>query len=101
MDTAIHESLCRRCGTCCRNKVLAGSPPRVFILATACQYLNPDDHTCLVYRDRHTVRPDCLDVFAALKQGLLPGDCPYVAAYAPPDYVPPIDAVAAAHETFE
>ena len=73
------ESICKKCGKCCYEKVDLG---RGVIRYTdePCQYLDPDTNLCTVYEHRHEVEPDCISLTLELVRTLswLPEDCAYV-----------------------
>ena len=71
------ESLCRRCGACCYQKLLIGST--VVYTDIPCAYLDVRTRLCTVYERRHEVNPECLSVEMGLLRGVFPADCPYVA----------------------
>ena len=81
-----HEAMCRRCGSCCYEKVIIDD--RVFQTRKPCEYLDEDTMTCTVYDRRFRVNPRCLDVPKAIACHVFPADCPYVADL--DDYVPPV-----------
>lgn len=73
------ESICRRCGECCRIKVeLPGG--RVVLTGEYCKHLDVATKRCRVYAMRHLLlaRDKCLSVPDAVRLRMLPGDCPYV-----------------------
>ena len=74
MVEALTESLCARCGRCCRNKLVASG--RVHWLDSSCKFLDPDTKLCTVYAERHARNPRCLDAVSAAACGALPPDCP-------------------------
>ena len=82
-----HEAICRKCGKCCRRKVLVGG--RVIYMEDYCRYLDTATMLCRVYERRFKVNPACKTVSAAIRMGILPAGCPYVKDI--PDYVPPIE----------
>ena len=81
------EPTCRRCGRCCAVKVVVED--RVIYTGEACRFYDPETKLCTVYARRHEANPDCLSLDEAIRQGVLPADCPFVAER--PDYKPPID----------
>jgi uncharacterized cysteine cluster protein YcgN (CxxCxxCC family) len=82
-----HETLCRKCGKCCREKYIVEGI--VFYGKEYCRFLDSSTMLCRVYRKRATANPDCLPVSAGIKRGILPGGCPYVADI--PDYIAPVE----------
>ena len=81
-----HEALCRHCGKCCYKKIFIGRT--VCITLFPCKYLDVRTNLCTIYERRHEVNPFCLSVPEGLRVSAFPADCPYVAALAPPGYVP-------------
>lgn len=82
---ARHESLCRRCGQCCYEKVLVDGV--IFTTTRPCRYYNTTSGLCRVYEKRFEKNPGCLSVEQGTEYGVFPADCPYVAeveGYAPP-----------------
>jgi len=88
------ESICRRCGRCCAVKIVVEG--RVIYTRDMCRHLDPHTGLCTVYEWRHQVNPECADMSEAIRAGLLPADCPYVADI--PDYVGPIETLPADSE---
>jgi uncharacterized protein len=79
------DDLCRKCGRCCRVKLIAEG--EVFVLPESCPHLDLTTKLCRVYARRHSVNPDCADVKRGIAARVFPGDCPYVTGlegYAPP-----------------
>jgi len=81
------EELCRKCGRCCRVKLIVED--EVFVLPESCPYLDAETKLCSVYERRHEVNPDCADMATAIRARVFPADCPYVADIA--DYRAPIE----------
>ena len=81
MTTPAHESLCRKCGQCCR-VVVRGFDGIRRHTGERCPYLGALSNLCIVYERRHEQwqgRPfDCLTIDEAIKARSLPNDCPYV-----------------------
>ncbi len=75
-DEAVRESLCRRCGVCCHEKVRFGQ--QVVITDIPCEFLDSKTNLCTVYPDRFVKQPRCASAEDSLAAGALPGDCPYV-----------------------
>ncbi|MBN1809202.1 MAG: hypothetical protein JW909_09045 [Planctomycetes bacterium] len=82
-----HEALCRKCGKCCRRKVLVGR--RVVYMQDYCRFLDTSTMLCRIYERRFQLNPSCKTVSAAIRMGILPADCPYVQGVK--DYVPPVE----------
>lgn len=81
------EGLCRKCGRCCRVKLIAEG--EVFVLPETCRHLDVRTKLCRVYERRHEVKADCAGVERGIAARVFPGDCPYVAEVA--DYRAPIE----------
>lgn len=81
------EELCRKCGRCCRVKLIVED--EVFVLGEVCPHLDPETKLCKVYERRYEVNPDCADMKTAVGARVFPADCPYVADI--PDYRAPIE----------
>ena len=81
------EDLCRKCGRCCRVKLIAED--EVFVLPETCPHLDPETKLCRVYARRHRVNPQCADVRTGITARVFPEDCPYVADVR--DYRGPIE----------
>jgi uncharacterized protein len=81
------ESLCRKCGRCCREKVEVEGI--VFYVKGYCRYLDTETKMCTVYEKRKTVNPECASIDDGIRRGMLPGNCPYVADMA--DYIAPVE----------
>ena len=80
------EMRCRRCGRCCYEKIEFEG--EIYYTDTPCNFLDPLTRRCRVYSRRRTERPDCAALTPeVVRQGFLPGDCPYVAEI--DGYVPP------------
>jgi len=75
--TDAHENLCRKCGRCCRVKLLVED--EVFVLPETCPHLDPKTKLCKVYPQRRKVNPDCATIEVAILARVFPEDCPYVA----------------------
>lgn len=85
--TDSREKLCRKCGRCCRVKLLTEG--EVFVLPETCPHLDPRTKLCRVYKRRHQVNPDCGKMDAAIAARVFPEDCPYVANI--PGYRGPVE----------
>ncbi|HOX36547.1 MAG TPA: hypothetical protein PL033_01045 [Candidatus Brocadiia bacterium] len=83
------EELCRRCGKCCREKLIVADV--IFATPIMCGWYDRETGLCRVYDRRHEVNPDCLDRDAAATRGVFPADCPYVQNIK--GYVAPIEGV--------
>ena len=81
------EDLCRKCGRCCRVKLIVED--EVFVLSETCPHLDTETKLCTVYDRRRQVNPHCADMKTAILARVFPGDCPYVADRR--DYRPPIE----------
>ena len=83
------ESICRKCGKCCYEKVDVGAG-EIHYTDEPCQYLDVETHQCKVYHDRHEVEPDCISLTEHLVRTLnwLPKNCAYLA------YIRHIDTLA-------
>lgn len=79
------EALCRRCGRCCYAKLILDG--HVVYTPYPCPHLDEHSRLCTVYDKRFEVNPQCVPAEEAIRNGLLPGDCPYVREL--PGYVPP------------
>ena len=82
-----HEALCRKCGRCCRVKLIVED--EVFVLPEACPHLDPETKLCRVYERRHEVNPECATMEQAIAARVFPDDCPYVADI--PEYRGPVE----------
>ncbi len=68
--------LCLRCGRCCREKVdIEGV---IFYTDRVCKFWDARTKLCKVFRRRRRLCPNCEDLAGAIRDGLLPGDCPFV-----------------------
>lgn len=76
------ESLCSGCGLCCYEKDFNEDDIIFINLEKPCPYLNSDCGTCSVYPDRFKVNSHCkkLNLYEALFNPYLPGNCGYVRA---------------------
>lgn len=76
--TAEWESVCKRCGRCCYEKV--DYRERIFYTDKPCEHLDTIDNRCRIYAQRDVDHPDCARLTPELlAAGILPHDCPYVA----------------------
>ena len=83
MDRFDDESLCLRCGRCCREKIRAADGTVVFT-DIPCAFLDGATNLCRAYADRFRRQPRCSSARASAAIGALPHDCPYVADW--PEY---------------
>ena len=67
---------CLRCGRCCREKVQIEGV--VFYTDRVCKFWDARTKLCTVFARRRTACPNCADLSGAIRQGLLPRDCPFV-----------------------
>lgn len=81
------ESLCLRCGRCCREKVEVDGV--VFYTDRVCRHWDPVTRLCTVYERRHEVCPECAGVARGIANRIFPYDCPYVRGLE--DYDPPVE----------
>jgi uncharacterized cysteine cluster protein YcgN (CxxCxxCC family) len=81
------DSICLRCGECCRLKARTPSGLVVFT-PFRCKHQAVDGH-CMVYEHRHSVNPACLTIEEAIVASCLPDTCPYVAGKT--NYHGPVD----------
>ena len=73
------DARCRRCGRCCYEKI--ESDGEIFYTDVPCENLDVETSLCTVYERRHELRRGCSPLTpAVLRRGILPADCPYVAA---------------------
>jgi uncharacterized protein len=73
------EDICKKCGTCCYEKVdLGGGIIRY--TDEPCEHLDTETKLCKVYGDRHEKVPDCISLTEDIVRVLhwLPPDCAYV-----------------------
>lgn len=72
------ESVCRRCGRCCYEKI--DFEGHIYYTELPCEFLDRDTNLCRVYPERDSQRPGCVRLTQkSLPKGFLPADCPYVA----------------------
>lgn len=83
----VWESLCRKCGKCCAEKVEIDG--KIYLSRKYCRFLDPKTKLCRVYDDRFEAEPECSDVPSGIPLGLFPADCPYIQDIE--GYEPPID----------
>jgi len=94
MDQDKWESICKRCGKCCYEKVDLGAGHVVYT-DEPCQHLDTETGLCKVYADRHTVEPDCISLTEHLVRTLhwLPEECAYLEYVRRQDTVSEVRAV--------
>lgn len=81
------EALCTGCGECCYDKVWRGE--RLYVLTSACGFLDMETNRCQVYEERFDKEPLCMPIGPEIiEMGGLPADCPYVQGL--PGYKGPI-----------
>jgi hypothetical protein len=73
----LNEELCRKCGICCHWKIKFKDKLFIF-MHKPCKYLDTNTNLCKEYANRFNLEVGCLKIEEALKQQVLPGDCPYV-----------------------
>jgi len=72
------DSICRRCGQCCYEKI--DFEGNIYYTELPCEFLDLATKTCRVYAERDVKRPGCVRLTSeTVKKGFLPADCPYVA----------------------
>lgn len=74
------ETLCRRCGICCHEKVRFGE--QVVITDIPCPFLDVETNLCTVYPERFVKQPRCASAEDSVNGNTLPDDCPYVGGLA-------------------
>ena len=79
MDRKEWESICRRCGKCCYEKVDLGAGEIIYT-KEPCAYLDTTTNLCKVYENRQIEEPDCIELTESIVRSLnwLPPDCAYV-----------------------
>lgn len=79
MNTKDWESICRRCGKCCYEKVDLGAGEIIYT-EEPCIHLDTTTNLCKVYENRQIEEPDCIELTENLVRSLnwLPPDCAYV-----------------------
>lgn len=72
------DSLCKRCGRCCYEKLEDGRG-RIIHTGTPCEYLDVDSCRCMIFEQRFTINPSCIKLTPELVETLhwLPSDCGY------------------------
>jgi len=82
MNELKHESKCKRCGRCCMCKIAVWDRSKARVAAeltgAVCRFQDPVSKLCTVYDYRKKVKPTCLSIPEAIRQKMLPNDCPYV-----------------------
>ncbi len=73
------ESICRRCGKCCYEKVDLGGGEIIYT-NEPCIHLDTKTNLCKVYNNRQVEEPHCIELTENLVRTLnwLPPDCAYV-----------------------
>lgn len=74
------ESLCRRCGTCCRIKIGLSDGSYIVHPSISCPFLS-EDNFCTVYEKRHVaieLKVCCTREEMLNRDYILPDGCPYV-----------------------
>ena len=81
-DSQSWESMCRRCGLCCFEK-LEDENGTVFFTSTPCRYLDVVSRECRIYERRFAINPKCIKLTPDLirKLNWLHDQCGYRAAY--------------------
>jgi uncharacterized cysteine cluster protein YcgN (CxxCxxCC family) len=81
------ESLCRKCGRCCYEKIdFEGT---IYYTDIPCEYLDKKTNLCRVYAVRDRKRPGCVRLDrVTVAKGFLPAGCPYVTGII--DYPAPV-----------
>ena len=72
-----HEGKCKRCGECCRIKLLT-IPGRAVALTRYCKHWDRKTKRCSVYDRRHEVTEHCSNVAHMIRIRALPNSCGYV-----------------------
>ena len=86
------EDACRRCGECCRVKVILPDTGEPVPLDSYCPCLNLETKECMVYKDRFDLElgqlreADCLDVYKMIARHEAPPDCPYAVEHGGENY---------------
>jgi len=73
------ESLCDGCGICCCQKIEDAETGSVELLPISCQFLDPVNCRCMIYKDRLLANPECVELTldALKKMTWLPRTCAY------------------------
>lgn len=79
MNSKEWESICKRCGKCCYEKVDLGAGEIIYT-KEPCVHLDTTTNLCKVYDNRQIEEPDCIELTEKLVRILnwLPPDCAYV-----------------------
>ena len=75
-DEREREDLCRRCGKCCRLRLIRVTG--IYHIPLHCPFLDRETKLCSVYETRLKVRPQCCSIAKAIALSVLPQTCPYV-----------------------
>ena len=72
------ESLCRKCGLCCFEKIEMGGGS-IYYTSTPCRYLDIVSRECTIYERRFEIYPECVKLTPELVRELrwLHPDCGY------------------------
>jgi hypothetical protein len=71
------ESLCKRCGCCCYEKIDYNG--KIYLTDKPCEYLNLVTRQCNVYATRCLVKDGCVALTPKIVAlGVLPKNCAYV-----------------------
>ena len=75
------ESICRRCGECCFERVYEEDD--TLVASTKCEFLDPVTRRCIVYEQRFEVCHDCIGLTDKnlLTFDWLPDTCGYVVRF--------------------
>jgi uncharacterized protein len=63
------ESLCRKCGLCCFEKIEMGGGA-IFYTSTPCRYLDVVSRECTIYERRFEIYPECVKLTPELVREL-------------------------------
>lgn len=56
------EQLCDNCGLCCLEKIQDPDTGAVKVTPVACRFMDTFNCSCIIYKDRFTIEPDCLKI---------------------------------------
>jgi uncharacterized cysteine cluster protein YcgN (CxxCxxCC family) len=78
MTVEAWDSLCRRCGSCCFEKI-EDDRGTIFYTQTPCRYLDVVTRECRVFENRFSTHSECMQLTPELVETLrwLPPDCGY------------------------
>ncbi|MGC8657983.1 MAG: YkgJ family cysteine cluster protein [Desulfomonilaceae bacterium] len=73
------ESICRKCGRCCYEKIDIGGG-RIIYTKEPCVYLDTVTRMCKIYDRRHEIEPDCIKLNEDFIRTIdwMPPGCAYV-----------------------